>query len=220
MRERNERRPTWRKPMRLLSVLLAGGLMSLGCTADFAKDSEADVILRIVEILGQPGNDDLAGEGLPLFSDVCCGIINDNIGVTFDLIPKNQNPGQVISTLNDVFLERYEIRFTRADGRNQEGVDVPFGITGALGGVVRVGSETTTSITIVRHQAKLEPPLRNLHGVFVTIPDNPSGTFSFPGAAILTTIAELTVHGRTTTGRVVRARGVIEVTFADFDGEG
>jgi hypothetical protein len=203
-----------------MSLFLGCALLSFGCTADFATDSEADVILRIIELEGQPGNTDLEGEGLPLFSDVCCGIINDNVGLTLDLIPKNQNPAQVITGLNDVFLERYEVRFTRADGRNQEGVDVPFGITGALGGIVRVGAETITSITVVRHQAKLEPPLRNLHGVFVSLQQDPNGTFSFGGAGLLTTIAEIIVHGRTTTGKVVRARGVIEVTFADFSGEG
>jgi hypothetical protein len=219
MSERNERRTAWRNPMRLMSLFLGCALLGFGCTADFAKDGEADVILRIVELEGQPGNDDLDA-GLPLFSDVCCGIINDNVGLTLDLIPKNQNPSQVITALNDVLLERYEVRYTRSDGRNQEGVDVPFRITGGLAGVVRVGSETLTTITAVRHQAKLEPPLRNLHGIFVTIPDNPSGTFSFPGAVILTTIAEITVHGRTTTGKAVRARALIEVTFADFAGEG
>ena len=204
--------------MRVLSLFLGCALLSFGCTADFAKDGEADVILRITELEGQTGNDDL-DDGLPLFSDVCCGIVNDNAGITLDVIPKNQNPSQVLTGLNDVFLERYEVRFTRADGRNQEGVDVPFSITGGLSGVVRVGSETITTITVVRHQAKLEPPLRNLHGIFVTIPDSPSGTFTFPGSVILTTIAEITIHGRTTTGKVVRARGLIEVTFADFADE-
>jgi hypothetical protein len=206
--------------MRLLSLSLCCALLSFGCTADFAKDGEADVILRITELEGQPGNELLVGEGLPLFSDVCCTITNDNVGLTLDVIPKNQNPAQVITALNDVFLERYEVRFTRADGRNQEGVDVPFGITGALGGIVRVGAETLTSITVVRHQAKLEPPLRNMHGVFVTLQQDPNGTFHFSGAGLLTTIAEIIVHGRTTTGKVVRARGVIEVTFADFGDEG
>jgi hypothetical protein len=210
-----------------MSLLLGCALLSFGCTADFATDSEADVILRIIELEGQPINNLLQGEGLPLFSDVCsrqqagdpCSVGNDNVGVTLDVIPKNQNPQQVISTLNDVFLERYEVRFTRADGRNQEGVDVPFGITGGLAGVVRVGAETITSITAVRHQAKLEPPLRNLHGIFVQLQQDPNGVFNFSGAGLLTTIAEITIHGRTTTGKVVRARGLIEVTFADFADE-
>jgi hypothetical protein len=195
----------------LLSAVAASALLSFGCTADFATQSEADVILRITAVLGQPGSPD-QDNGIPLFSDVCCGIINDNAQLTFDLIPKNQF---ALQNFNDVQLERYEVRFRRSDGHDVEGVDVPFSITAGMGGIVPVNGTLVTTVVVVRHQAKLEPPLRNLHGVLVS-----NGTFTFGGAGILTTIAEITVHGRTTSGKVVTARTFLEVVFADFAGEG
>jgi hypothetical protein len=198
----------------LLAAVAAGALLSFGCTADFATQSEADVILRITNVVGQPGSPDQE-EGLPLFSDVCCAIINDNAQLSFDLISVNRHEDVVVGPFNDVQLERYEVRFQRSDGHNTEGVDVPFSISSGMGGIVPANGSFSTTVVVVRHQAKLEPPLRNLHGVFLS-----NGTFSFGGAGILTTIAEITVHGRTTSGKAVTARTFLEVVFADFAGEG
>jgi hypothetical protein len=210
----------WRKAMKAIRllcpvVIAALALAPMGCTPDFVENSEADVILRIVRLTGEPGSED-QDRGDVLFSDVCCAIINDNISVDVELILKNPSvalPGQ----FNDVNLERYELRYLRSDGRNVEGVDVPFRITGPLSSVqVLTGGASAVSLVGVRHQAKLEPPLKNLEGVFL----GDSGRFVFAGAGILTTTGELTLLGRTTSGKVVRAVGRIQIVFADFAGEG
>jgi hypothetical protein len=205
------------KAIRLLApvVIAALALAPMGCTPDFVENSEADVILRMVRLTGQPGSED-QDEGDVLFSDVCCAIINDNIELEVELILKNPSvlvPGQ----FNDVNLERYELRYLRSDGRNVEGVDVPYRISGALSSVqVITGDTATVSVVGVRHQAKLEPPLKNLEGVFL----GDSGRFVFPGAGVLSTTGEITILGRTTSGKVVRAVGRIAIVFADFSGEG
>ena len=205
------------KAIRFLApvVIAALALAPMGCTPDFVENNEADVILRMVRVIGQPGAEDQE-DGDVLFSDVCCAIINDNIQVEVELILKNPNvilQGQ----FNDVNLERYEIRYIRSDGRNVEGVDVPYRISAAMSSaLVLTGSSAQVSIVGVRHQAKLEPPLKNLEGVFL----GDSGRFVFGGAGILTTTGEITVLGRTTSGKVVRAVGRIQIVFADFDGEG
>jgi hypothetical protein len=74
--------------------------------------------------------------------------------------------------------------------------------------LVPVGEGAEAVIMVVRHQAKLEPPLRNL--AFVT------PTVNGGGQGILTTIAEITVHGRTTSGKGVSAQGRLTISFADF----
>lgn len=205
------------KAIRLLApvVIAALALSPMGCTPDFVENSEADVILRMVRLTGQPGSTD-QDEGDVLFSDVCCAIINDNIELEVELILKNPSvlvPGQ----FNDVNLERYELRYLRSDGRNVEGVDVPYRISGPLSSVqVLTGDAATVSVVGVRHQAKLEPPLKNLEGVFL----GDSGRFVIPGAGILSTTGEITILGRTTSGKVVRAVGRIQIVFADFSGEG
>jgi hypothetical protein len=210
----------WRKAMKanrlLASIVIASlALAPLGCTPDFVENSEADVILRIVQLTGQPGSED-QDEGDVLFSDVCCAIINDNIEIDFEVIAKNANL-PVLGQFNDVTLERYEMRYLRSDGRNTEGVDVPFTITGAMSSVqIPADGSGSVSVVGVRHQAKLEPPLKNLEGVFL----GDTGRFVFGGAGILTTFGELTIFGRTTSGKVVRAVGRIQIVFADFAGEG
>lgn len=194
--------------MRLLTLVLACAVLSFGCTADFATQSEADVILRIVKIIGLEGEEQ--EEGDVLFSDVT-PVFNDNARMNFEVVPKNPNlpdPG----AFNDVFLERYEVRYIRSDGRNTEGVDVPYRFTGGMATLVRAnGGDIPAVIMVVRHQAKLEPPLRNL--AFV----NP--TVNGGGQGILTVVAEITVHGRTTSGKAVSATGRLTITFADFADE-
>jgi hypothetical protein len=210
----------WRKAMKAIRllcpvVIAVLALAPMGCTPDFVENSEADVILRLVRLTGDPGSSD-QDQGDVLFSDVCCAIINDNITVEVELILKNPNvvlPG----LFNDVNLERYELKYLRSDGRNVEGVDVPYRITGPLSSaIVITGTRTTVTVVGVRHQAKLEPPLKNLEGVFL----GDTGRFVFAGAGILSTTGELTLLGRTTSGKVVRAVGRIQIVFADFSGEG
>ncbi len=58
---------------------------------------------------------------------------------------------------------------------------------------------------VVRHAAKMEPPLRNL-------------ATGNGGESIITCIAEITVHGRSLAGDVVSASGRLQITFANFGG--
>ena len=204
------------------ALVAIAGLLCGSCTPDFVTQDESDLILRIVSVIGEPGSED-GTDGDTLFSDVCCAIINDNATLTFQALPKNANL-DVIDPHNDVLLERYEVVYFRSDGRNTEGVDVPYRITGPMARLVRadLGAATEASIVVVRHQAKVEPPLRNLHGVFAQGAPPPNGrqVFEISGAGIVTTIAEITVHGRTTNGRAVRAQTRLQIVFADFSGEG
>jgi hypothetical protein len=192
--------------MRLVALVLGCAVLSFGCTADFAEQSEADVILRISKIVGLAGESE--EEGDVLLSDVI-PVFNDNALITFQNIAKNPNVPNGGGIFNDVFLERYEVRFFRSDGRNTEGVDVPFRFTGAMATLVPVGGGTVqAAILLVRHTAKLEPPLRNL--AFLTPIVNGGGQ------GILTVIAEMTFHGRTTSGKAVSTVGRLTITFADF----
>jgi hypothetical protein len=202
-----------------MKVYAKGALLALGavvmgsCTPDWAKTNNTPFILEIANITNAEGE-------LPILSDVAPVIVNDEAEVTINVFRKNNNADLGTSPVEHVYLERYEVRYFRTDGRNTEGVDVPFRITGPMnnirfhtagpGGEGEV--EIVTSITIVRHQAKLEPPLRNLAGVF----GGDTGAPLISGAGILTTVAEITIHGRTVQGGVLQAVGRAQVTFADF----
>ena len=63
----------------------------------------------------------------------------------------------------------------------------------------------TVAFELVRHQAKLEPPLKNLVGL--------------GGQGFISTIAEITFYGRDQNGNEVSVTGWIDVQFGDFADE-
>jgi hypothetical protein len=118
-----------------------------------------------------------------------------------------KNPGTAASpvaptTLNEITLTRYRVAFRRSDGRNTPGVDVPYAFDGAFTLTIPAAGSAQGSFDLVRHQSKLEPPLRNLIG---------GG-----GALFISTIAEITFWGRDQAGNDVEATGTLSVTFGDF----
>jgi len=105
------------------------------------------------------------------------------------------------STANEVTITRYRVAFTRADGRNTPGVDVPYAFDGAVTATI-TETGTTFSFVIVRAQAKVEGPLRSLRGA--------------GGSLIISTLAEVTFWGQDQAGNSVSVTGQISVNFADW----
>jgi hypothetical protein len=191
-------------------VAMVMGLSSGGCVPEWAQQNSSPYVLEIAGITPSPLRSDVVSDEGSIF--------NDDVSVVVNAFRKNNNQGLSVTAVEHIYLERYEVRYFRTDGRNQQGVDVPFGISGPLGNVrfhtVNAGEEVeaTIPITIVRHQAKSEPPLRNLR--FGSTTD--TGTFEISGAIVMTTIAEITIHGRTVQGDALVAVGRVEVSFANF----
>jgi hypothetical protein len=196
--------------MKRMSMRTLGGLVLVlslvSCGDDFTGGDTVDSFIRITDITASAGGGGTgSGIGSVLNSDVASStgsVWNDNATLTIVSIPKNQNLPATSTELNDVRLERYEVRYFRSDGLNTEGVDVPYRITGPMAGTVPYGGSLDAAITVVRHQAKLEPPLSNLK--------------VYSREWIITTIAEITVHGQTLKGDVARAAGRLQITFANF----
>jgi hypothetical protein len=193
------------------TVLTAAVMVAMaGCTPEWAKRGEAQNVLLIT------GVNDTAG-GAPLQSDVLTsggGVCPDRIGLRLENHFKNPN---VTNTgfRGDMVVERYEIRYFRSDGRNQQGVDVPYTITGNVSQEVRSGEAATLNLEVVRLQAKLEPPLVNLRRNLVTTPQGlaPTGT----GGTVITVFAEITLHARMTTLQVTNSATTrMQIDFADF----
>jgi hypothetical protein len=88
------------------------------------------------------------------------GVFEDPGQVTMHLDLKDI--AQTPTTNNNVTFSHYRVQFRRTDGRNAEGVDVPYAFEGAITFTVRAGANTTASFSLVRAQAKLEPPLITL----------------------------------------------------------
>ena len=131
-------------------------------------------------------------------------IFNDVGQATLRLVLKDQGTdgsGVAPSTLNSVTLKSYHVRYLRADGRNAPGVDVPFPIDGAVTTTLSGGS-AVIPFEIVRHQAKLEPPL--------------SAMASGGGRVFISTIAEVTFYGTDLAGNDIQGTGTISVSFGDY----
>ena len=151
-----------------------------------------------------------------LFSDVET-LVNVTIGGTTVRVPtvfadvgrlnfhvamKNSKLSPTVN-LNSVTLQRYHVRFVRTDGRNTEGVDVPYAFDGGFTATALAdGTTVTADFEIVRVQAKLEPPLVSLVGA--------------GGALAISAIAVIDFFGVDGTGHNVTARGTISITFSDF----
>lgn len=175
------------------------------CVPDFAEQGDAPVLLRVTLVSATAGGEGTGGSFL--LSDVrdtTGSFFNDNVQATVENIPKNGRFDETGSRFNDVILESYEVQYVRSDGRNTEGVDVPFRFTGPLNTVVLAGFTAPVSFVVVRHQAKREPPLLNMAG---------GG-----GSELLTVTANFTLYGHTTAGKAVSTTGRVMITFADFAG--
>jgi hypothetical protein len=115
--------------------------------------------------------------------------------------PGTSDTPTVPSTTNYITLTRYHVDFVRADGRDQQGIDVPYSFDGGITATVTADS-ATVDFTLVRIQSKIEAPLAQLVG---------SG-----GAITISTIARVTFYGADQAGREVSATGNISVNFADW----
>ena len=185
-----------------LAALVAAA--SAGC-GDVVREGRSPSYLVIAKIFAASGAtpDERSDE---LSSDVVTkgGVIEDLGIATMRLALKDiGQPGSPTSptTNNYITVTRYHVAFRRSDGRHTPGVDVPYAFDGA-GTLTVTDADTTTSFVLVRIQAKLEPPLKNLRD---------SG-----GSAAISTIADVTFYGRDQVGNDVSATGSISVNFADW----
>ena len=131
-----------------------------------------------------------------IFEDVA------TVGLKF-IIKDMGNPGGEASPskVNQIMVNRYRVVYRRADGRNTQGVDVPYTFDGAITLTVDESAKLT-SFALVRIQAKEEEPLKSLAG---------GG-----GRVAIATIADVTFYGHDMAGNAVQQTGSISINFADW----
>lgn len=133
----------------------------------------------------------------------CPTIFADPGQVTLRLSPKNIGPVGTPSTPssnNEVTINRVHVAYRRADGRNVEGVDVPYAFDTAATATVPATGTVTMGFLLVRHDAKMESPL-------VQLVNN---------GVIITAIADVTFFGRDLVGNDISVTGSIGVDFGNF----
>jgi hypothetical protein len=205
-----------RRVVRSGVVMLMAATAMPACTTSMHNDASSSyLIIDALEASAGAKPDEFGGT---LASDVLT-LVKKDVGGTQVLVPTvfedalkvtlslgMKDPGTSASatapsTVNSITVTRYHVKFIRSDGRNLEGVDVPYAFDGAA--TVTVGSGTSVmGMTLVRIQAKNEAPLKAL--------------INGGGAYAISTIAEVTLYGTDQAGHDVSVTGKISVNFADW----
>jgi len=197
----------------LVGTLAAGA----GCTSNMGGTGTSYLIIDSIKAASGAKATEMSGT---LASDVITYVrVNDGLVATVFADPAQVNfslalkdPGgadnpTVPSSTNFITVDRYHVQFIRADGRDKQGVDVPYAFDGAFTATVGA-SGGAGAFTLVRDQAKLEAPLMTLRGT--------SGAPFGGGAVSISTIAKITFYGHDQAGHDVTATGQISVDFADW----
>ena len=198
-------------------ALSALAVVTASC-GDVARSGRAPVFLVIESITASSGGTTSSTASNFLQSDVqrllitpdpctatspCPTVYSDNGTATFHLSLKDIGTTAVPTTPtsnNQVTLNRYHVSFRRADGRNTQGVDVPYAFDGAATITVPISNSAGVTFELVRHVAKSESPLVQLINNF----------------SIITTIADVTFYGQDLVGNEIQAAGSIQVDFGNF----
>jgi hypothetical protein len=198
--------------------LLLGALIAstISC-GDVVRDGRSPVFL-VIDTLGAAKGNDPTNFFAFLFSDVitnvttpepcsasspCPTYFADSGRVQLRLVLKDLGSPtvpSVVSTNNEVTITRYHVNYRRSDGRNTQGVDVPYAFDGAATGTVPASGNITLGFELVRHVAKKEAPLIQL----------------LNSAQVITTIADITFYGQDRVGNEISVTGSMQIDFGNF----
>jgi len=197
----------------LLAALVAA---SVSC-GDVVRQGSSPVYLVIDLLQGIRGGPTAGTASSTLISDVitnitsplpcapatpCPTIFGDSGTVTLRAPLKDIGGATALAptTNNEVTINRIRVEYTRADGRNTQGVDVPFAFDGAVTGTIPASGTLTLGFELVRNVAKQESPLAQLR----TSPN------------FIASIAKVTFYGVDRTGNAVSVTGQIQIEFGNF----
>jgi hypothetical protein len=192
--------------MAALAGLALVATVSCGSTATEGKSGSYLVMDKLQAAPGAKAGD-TAVYGDVLQSDVQTkGSIFEDPGlVTLHAAMKDPGADLTSPTKPTAFslitVDRYHVDFIRSDGRNVQGVDVPYSFDGAVTGTIG-DTSVALAFVLVRAQSKAEAPLMALRGL--------------GGSLLISTIAQVTLYGHDQAGNAVSIVGRISVNFADW----
>ncbi len=170
-------------------------------------ESRSDSVLLIVRLMGMDIEDNeadfLQSDVVIIDQETGAGTVAaDSAKVTFTAQTLDPQPWLGTSHYSDIIVTHYVVTYSRSDGKNSEGVDVPYSFDGSMSAMVQADAQTDVNFVIVRAVAKLEPPLVNLA--------------TGRGEGELKTTARIDFYGHDTIGNEVKATGYLTVFFANY----
>ncbi|UCE40330.1 MAG: hypothetical protein JSV17_12810 [Candidatus Aminicenantes bacterium] len=171
------------------------------------NDSRSDSVLHVIRVTGMDIEDnevDFLQSDVAVFNPetLTTTVAADAAKVTFTVASLDPAPWLGTSQYYDILVTHYVVTYSRSDGKNQEGIDVPYSFDGSLSARVPVDGQTEISFVVVRAVSKLEPPLINLA--------------TGRGEGELKTTARIEFYGQDTVGNKVKATGYLTIFFADY----
>jgi hypothetical protein len=185
----------WTGAARLAAIAVMGASISCGSLTQQGTGSSYLVIDALEAANGSTFSSFLNSDVVSATG----GIVNDVGQVSLRLAMKDPGSATGPSSANAITIEQYHVAFTRTDGHNVQGIDVPYAFDGGL--TATVSDAVSLPFVLVRNQAKAEAPLKALGGA---------------NQIVITTIAEITFYGHDQTGRPASVAGKITVSFANF----
>ena len=160
-------------------ISLTAVILATASCGDVATSSRAPVILSITSLTPSGGP--------------CCAISNPGTDVGTAVLAVSMKDATLTpGPNNQVTITRYHVEYSRADGRNVPGVDVP----NPFDGVTTTSIPGPVTFDLVRQVAKKEMPLTQI-----------------TGSNVVSTIAEITFFGHDLVGNDVSASGTLLINF-------
>ena len=195
------------------TLLTALAMVAAGCGV--AEQGRSPVVVRIDTLEAANGGTTTGTFGGYLHSDVQ-NVVNVNnvqtptrfndVGrVTMSLVLRDPGSPGVANTpseLNAVTITHYRVVYRRTDGRNVQGVDVPFAFDSGMTITVSPTGQGQQTFDLVRVSAKFEAPLAAL----------------VVNGQALDVIADVTFFGKDMHNNDVAVTGSIGITFANYGG--
>lgn len=189
-----------------LSLVLVLPMLFLLASCNKVENHSRSASMLIVEsILGTTADGNEANflqSDVLKTSDAGSTVVADTATATFRVQTLDPAPIMGPSQYNDVVLDRYTVSYSRTDGKNTPGVDVPYPFEGSLTATVASGGTATISFVVVREAAKLEPPLIRL--------------IDLGAEVILTATAKIDFYGHDLAKNQVKATGYLTIYFANY----
>jgi len=194
-----------KKPLKITAILTII-LLLLSCNP-IENETQSDSILVVLNLTGT----DIEGNEVNfLQSDVV--LVDSDTGFSSvaadaakaSFTAKLMDPTTTLTSsfYNNITITRYIVAYVRSDGKNTEGVDVPYSFEGSLSTLIEIDSTVDVSFVIVREVAKLEPPLINLR--------------EGRGEGTIEITAKVDFYGHDMANNEVKATGYLTIFFANY----